>query len=85
MARLPAVEAQREPMCETFDMDNAEIAAVFKKMALLLQIQGANPFRVRAYENAAHTVDDATEAMATLVERGDDLTALDGIGKEMAA
>ncbi|MFQ5526456.1 MAG: DNA polymerase/3'-5' exonuclease PolX [Thermoanaerobaculia bacterium] len=66
-------------------MDNAEIASVFRRIGLLLQIQGANPFRVRAYENAAHTVDDAVEPMAKLVERGDDLTALDGIGKEMAA
>ncbi|MCP4202264.1 MAG: DNA polymerase/3'-5' exonuclease PolX [bacterium] len=65
-------------------MENSEIAAVFRRMGLLLQIQGANPFRVRAYENAAHTVDDATEPMAKLIERGDDLTALEGIGKEMA-
>ena len=66
-------------------MNNPEIATVLRSMGLLLQIRGANPFRVRAYENAAHTVDSATEAMAKLVERGGDLTALDGIGKEMAA
>ncbi len=66
-------------------MDNPEIASVLRRMGLLLQIQGANPFRVRAYENAAHTVDAATEPMAKLVERGADLTVLDGIGKEMAA
>lgn len=65
-------------------MENSEIAAAFRRMGLLLQIQGANPFRVRAYENAAHTVDDATEPMAKLLERGEDLTTLEGIGKEMA-
>ncbi len=35
---------------------NADIAAIFEEIADLLEIQGANPFRVRAYRNAARTV-----------------------------
>ncbi len=37
---------------------NADIALVFSKIADLLEIQGANPFRVRAYRNAARTIGD---------------------------
>ncbi|MGA2033236.1 MAG: helix-hairpin-helix domain-containing protein, partial [Thermoguttaceae bacterium] len=36
-------------------MTNAEIAAVFEQVADLLEFQGANQFRVRAYRNAART------------------------------
>lgn len=32
---------------------NAEIAALFARLADLLEIEGANRFRVRAYRNAA--------------------------------
>jgi len=35
---------------------NAEIAAIFEEIANLLEIQGANPFRIRAYRNAARTI-----------------------------
>jgi len=35
---------------------NAEIAAALDEIADLLEIQGANPFRVRAYRGAARTV-----------------------------
>ena len=35
---------------------NAAISAIFDEIADLLDIQGANPFRVRAYRNAARTV-----------------------------
>ena len=32
---------------------NGEIARIFEQIADLLEIDGANPFRVRAYRNAA--------------------------------
>jgi DNA polymerase (family X) len=34
---------------------NTEIACAFDHLADLLEIEGANPFRVRAYRNAART------------------------------
>jgi DNA polymerase (family 10) len=64
---------------------NAEIAEIFNMVADLLEIQGANPFRVRAYRNAARTVSDQGQSMAEKVERGEDLTRLAGIGKDLAA
>ncbi|MEM7482546.1 MAG: DNA polymerase/3'-5' exonuclease PolX [Acidobacteriota bacterium] len=65
-------------------MDNANIIRVLRETAALLEIQGANPFRIRAYRNAVHTLQDQTVPLARRLEEGEDLTALDGIGKEMA-
>lgn len=64
---------------------NAEIADIFEQMAVLLEIQGANPFRVRAYENAARTVRDLPRSIAEMLEEGQDLSKLSGIGKDLAA
>ncbi|MFN6960796.1 MAG: DNA polymerase/3'-5' exonuclease PolX [Rhodocyclaceae bacterium] len=64
---------------------NADIAAVFAEIADLLEIEGANPFRIRAYRNAARIVNEWPRELATLVERGEDLTRLPGIGADLAA
>ncbi len=66
-------------------MTNSEIAAVFEQIADLLEFQGANPFRVRAYRNGARAIRDLPESAADLVadeERG--LTGIPGIGKDLA-
>lgn len=65
-------------------MENLEIARVLGEVADLLEIQGANPFRVRAYRNAKRTVDGLSARLDRQVEAGADLTELPGIGKEMA-
>ncbi len=66
-------------------MTNSEIAAVFEQVADLLEFQGANPFRVRAYRNGARAIRDLSEAAADLVASTDrDLTAIPGIGKDLA-
>lgn len=64
---------------------NSEIAEAFDKLADLLEIENANPFRVRAYRNAALTVRGHTQSMAQLVAQGEDLDQLPGIGKDLAA
>lgn len=64
---------------------NEDIAAIFEEMADLLEIEEANPFRVRAYRNAARTVSGFGKEMSELVETGEDLTRLPGIGKDLAA
>jgi DNA polymerase (family 10) len=66
-------------------MENVDIAAALDEMAVLLEIEGANPFRVRAYQNAARTVEDQTAPVRTLVDGEADLTELPAIGKDMAA
>ena len=64
---------------------NADIATVFSEIADLLEIQGANPFRIRAYRNAARTLEGLGRDARSLVEEGEDLTKLPGIGKDLAA
>jgi len=63
---------------------NSDIATTFEHLADLLEIKGDNPFRIRAYRNAARVVEDMPNALHDLVEREEDLTALDGIGKDLA-
>ncbi|MCO6047880.1 DNA polymerase/3'-5' exonuclease PolX [Aeoliella sp. ICT_H6.2] len=65
-------------------MENREIAAQFDKMADLLEFQGANPFRVRAYRNGSRRLQDLPDSIESLVTQGEDLTKLDGIGKDLA-
>ncbi len=66
-------------------MTNAEAADKFDQIADLLEFQGANPFRVRAYRNVARTIRDLPESLAQIV--GDpqrQLTDIEGIGKDLA-
>ena len=53
-------------------------------MADLLEIEGANPFRVRAYRNAARIIGGQSRSVAEMVGQGEDLTMLPGIGKDLA-
>src|SRR5665647_1184971 len=64
---------------------NADITVIFEEIADLLEIGGANPFRIRAYRNAARILGDLPQEARLLVERGDDLTRLPGIGGDLAA
>lgn len=66
-------------------MQNSAIAALFEEYADLLELQGANSFRVRAYRNAARTIESASQSIADLATQPDfDLTSLEGIGKDLA-
>ena len=65
-------------------MNHAEIAQVLEEVADILEIQNENTFRVRAYRNAARTIEVQTAPLSRLVEEGSPLTDLPGIGKEMA-
>jgi DNA polymerase (family X) len=65
-------------------MENPEVAQVFEEVADLLDIQGANPFRVRAYRNAARTINDLSERLVDMAEDVKKLQGLDGIGKDLA-
>ncbi len=63
---------------------NAEIADRFERLADLLELQGDNPFRVRAYRNAARVIAGQTRPLAERVAANDDLEALPGIGEAIA-
>ena len=53
-------------------------------MADLLEIQGANQFRVRAYRDAARTVGSISQNVSDLISEGQDLSKYAGIGKDLA-
>lgn len=63
---------------------NADVATVFSEIADLLEVQGANPFRIRAYRNAARTLSELGQSVKTMLERGDNLDDLPGIGPDLA-
>lgn len=65
-------------------MKNDTIAGQFELLADLLEIDGANPFRIRAYRGAARTISSASESLAQLAGDGEDLTQFQGIGKDLA-
>jgi len=66
-------------------MENFQIRATLKDLGDLMEIQGANGFRVRAYRNAVQTISDLTRSLAAMVAEGEDLTKLPDIGKTVAA
>ncbi len=63
---------------------NAEIAAMFDEAAELLEIKGDNPFRARAYRQAARIIEGLPKSVAALLKAGEDLTQFPGIGKDLA-
>jgi DNA polymerase (family 10) len=63
---------------------NSDVAEIFNRVADLLEILDENPFRVRAYRNAARAIGGLSQSVAAMVEEGKDLTELPGIGKDLA-
>ena len=67
-------------------MENIDYAHIFEEIADLLEIEGANPFRVRAYRNAARTLKTLTQSVESLLRSGEmSLTEIPGIGEDLAA
>lgn len=64
-------------------VDNQEISRLFEEIAALLEISGANPFKIRAYRNASEMVSTMPERLNALTS--DELRAIPGIGKDLAA
>ena len=64
---------------------NGEIAERFEEMADLLDIEAANPFRVRAYRTAARLLQTLPKGVDAMLAEGMDLTELPGIGDDLAA
>jgi DNA polymerase (family X) len=67
-------------------MENIAIARLLDETAALLEIDAADPFRIRSYRRAAEAVEQQTTQLATLVTSDPkQLLAIPGIGKGMAA
>jgi len=64
---------------------NSDVARIFNRMADLLEMESANAFRVRAYRNAARTIASLPRGVSEMVQAGESLDDLPGIGKDLAA
>jgi DNA polymerase (family 10) len=62
---------------------NLEIARAFDLIADLLELEGENPFRIRAYRRAAQNLEALTEDLETLAAKGR-LDEIPGIGPDLA-
>src|SRR4029077_21035350 len=66
-------------------MNNRDVATLFDEIADLLEFQNANPFRVRAYRNAARRITDFPESLSGIAaDPGRELTEIEGVGKDLA-
>jgi DNA polymerase (family X) len=63
--------------------NNQQLATIFRSMADLLSSQRANPYRVRAYRQAADALLALEEDVAVVAER-QGLEEIDGIGADLA-
>ena len=63
---------------------NIDIVDNFNKVANLLEIRGANPFRISAYRNVARAIGSLSKSVADLIAEEKALTDFSGIGKDLA-
>jgi DNA polymerase (family X) len=63
---------------------NSDIARSLDKLADLLELEGANPFRIRAYRNAARVVGELPRSITAMTVAGEDQAELPGIGEDLA-
>jgi DNA polymerase (family 10) len=66
-------------------MDNVTMAGLFNETADLMEISGADSFRVRSYRNAADAIAQTTVDLVAASSDTAQLLAIAGIGKSMAA
>lgn len=65
-------------------MDNEAVASILDEIAVLLELKGENPFKCRAYSNAARTVESLPEDLGAMVRAGR-LAHVPGIGDAIRA
>ena len=65
-------------------VQNSEIANIFYEIADLLEIEGANQFRVRAYRDAARTIEGYPRRINEMIEGDEPLDEIPGIGEDLA-
>src|SRR5262245_13455688 len=66
------------------NITNSDVAQKFNEIADLLEIERANPFRVRAYRKAAFALVSWGRSVSEMLEKREDLTIIPNIGKDLA-
>tara|TARA_B100000674_G_scaffold320110_1_gene266656 strand:+ start:855 stop:2606 length:1752 start_codon:yes stop_codon:yes gene_type:complete len=64
-------------------MQKDEIADILKEIGVFLELKGENPFKTRAYQNGARTLEGLTESLEVLIEE-ERLGKVKGIGSALA-
>ncbi len=64
-------------------MDKQSIIAILDEMGTLLELQGANPFKSRAYHNASRALEGVTDDLDTLTASGE-IREIAGVGASIA-
>ncbi len=64
-------------------MKNQMVSEKFKEMAVMLELKGENPFKVRAYNKAAQNIESISEDIEKVAAEGR-LTSIPGVGKDLA-
>jgi DNA polymerase (family 10) len=64
-------------------LDNKRVSTVLQEVALLLELKGENPFKVKAYSNAARTIEILEEDLRDMVREGR-LKEMKGIGEALS-
>jgi len=65
-------------------MKNTDIAKVFSDIADLLELKGENPFKIRAYQKAARAIEHHPKELKIMLEEGQDLRTIPGVGEAIA-
>ena len=71
-----------EPTEPPAPIDKHEVAALLDQMGQLLELDGANPFEVRAYQNASRAIAGLEGDIGEMVARGE-LHGVPGLGKTL--
>ena len=66
-------------------LTNDQVVRLLEEISILLELDDANPFRVRAYRNAGISVGELDRPLVDLVREETDLTELEFVGKDLAA
>lgn len=70
-------------VCYSALMTKRDVSAILEQIGLLLELKGENPFKARAYYQAARTIETLQEDLGELVSSGH-LAAIKGIGKDLS-
>jgi DNA polymerase (family 10) len=65
-------------------MKNSEVAKVFQDIADLLELKGENVFKIRAYQKAARAIEHYPRELGAMIEEGEDLQSIPGVGEAIA-
>ncbi|MEW5915165.1 MAG: DNA polymerase/3'-5' exonuclease PolX [Gemmatimonadota bacterium] len=84
--RKPRPKAPASPAKSTREqqIENAEVARVLREIGDLLELEGANAFRVRAYRNAARNIEELPQPVESFIGGEKVLTDIPGIGEDLA-